>query len=148
MAASEESRPSFKSAREMRKLLDHVLSAIDADPEDGPKVRAAAAPLRLEFTDLKLRVDIAAAGDPDHFLVWSFSGKSDDEPGLHLTMESDVGNSFLQGRENPAIALVRGRISASSTDARAALRFFPAAKPLFDCYRRTIEQEHPRLLLD
>lgn len=148
MAASEERRPSFKSAREMRTLLDGVLAAIDADPEDGPKLGAAAGPLRLEFTDLKLKVDIAAAGDPDHFLSWSFSGRSRTKPGLCLTMDSEVGNRFLQGRENPAIALVRGRISASSVDARVALRFFPAAKPLFERYRKTIEREHPRLLLD
>jgi hypothetical protein len=148
MAVPEESRPGFKSAREMRKLLDSVLSSIDADPENGPKLQAAAAPLRFEFTDLDLQVDIAAAGDPGHFLVWSFSGRPKVEPGLCLAMDSEVGNRFLQGRENPAIALVRGRISASSVDARAALRFFPAAKPLFDCYRKTIEREHPRLLLE
>jgi hypothetical protein len=148
MARSEKTRTGFKSAREMRKLLDSVLSALDADPEAGPKLRAAAAPLRLEFTDLKLKVDIAAAGDPDHYLSWSFSGRSRAEPGLHLTMSSEVGNRFLQGRENPAIAMVRGRINADSADARAALRFFPAAKPLFECYRETIEREHPRLLLE
>jgi hypothetical protein len=148
MAASEESEAGFSSAREMRSLLDGVLTEIDLDPEDGPKLRAAAAPLRLEFTDLKLKVDIAAAPNPDHCLAWSFSGREKTKPGLHLTMDSEVGNRFLQGRENPAIALVRGRISAAAVDAAAALRFFPAAKPLFDRYRRAIERDHPQLLLD
>jgi hypothetical protein len=63
-------------------------------------------------------------------------------------MDSQVGNRFLQGRENPAIALVRGRISAACEDAGAALRFFPAAKPLFEHYRQMIEREHPQLLAD
>lgn len=132
----------------MRSLLDSVLSEIDADPDDGPRLRAAAAPLRLEFPDLKLRVDIAAASASGHCLQWSFSGRSRTKPGLHLTMDSEVGNSFLQGRENPAIALVRGRMRAATTDAGAALRFFPAAKPLFRHYRQLLEREHPRLLLD
>jgi hypothetical protein len=147
MPPSEETGTGFRSARELRKLLDSVLSEIDADPEDGPRLRAAAAPLRLEFTDLKLKLDIAAARSSDHCLAWSFSGRSRTTPGLHLTMNSEVGNRFLQGRENPAIALVRGRMRASCGDASAALRFFPAAKPLFEHYRQLIEREHPRLLL-
>ncbi len=70
------------------------------------------------------------------------------EPGLHLKMDSEVGNRFLQGKENPAIALVRGHIRAARSIAAAALRFFPAAKPLFDRYREAIEREHPQLLLE
>lgn len=131
----------------MRSLLDAVLKEVDADPVAGPKLRAAAAPLRLEFTDLKLKVDISAAKKPNHCLDWSFSGRSKSKPGLHLKMDSEVGNRFLQGRENPAIALVRGRIRASSVNATVALRFFPAAKPLFECYRGAIEREHPKMLL-
>jgi hypothetical protein len=149
VATSEEIGPvGFRSARELRALLDAVLVDIDGDPEDGPRLRAAAAPLRLEFTDLKLKVDIRAASGAHHCLEWSFSKRSKIEPGLHLTMDSEVGNRFLQGRENPAIALVRGRIHASCGDAGAALRFFPAAKPLFEHYRKLIEREHPQLLLE
>jgi len=144
---SKETAPEFGSARELRKLLDAVLSEIDADPEAGTKLWTAAAPLRLEFPDLKLRVDISASTRSDHCLDWSFSRRSKVKPGLHLTMDSRVGNRFLQGRENPAIALVRGRMRASSVDAGAALRFFPGAKPLFQHYRELIEREHPRLLL-
>lgn len=139
--------PGFDSARQLRKLLDEVLKEIDADPEDGPRLRAAAAPLRLEFPDLKLQVDISASSKSDHCLEWSFSRRKRPEPGLHLTMDSEVANRFLQGRENPAIAMVRGRMRATCGDAGAALRFFPAAKPLFDHYRVLIERDHPRLLL-
>jgi len=147
-ATKEEGPAGFRSARQMRRLLDDVLTDIDDDPEDGPRLRAAAAPLRLEFTDLKLRVDISAADRQDHCLAWSFSKRSQVKPGLHLTMDSTVGNRFLQGRENPAIALVRGRIRASSSDASAAVRFFPAAKPLFEHYRKMLERDYPQMLLD
>ncbi|MFN2612881.1 MAG: hypothetical protein ABR536_05880 [Solirubrobacterales bacterium] len=144
-----EEQVGFKSARELRMLLDDVLSDLDQDPVAGLRLRAAAAPLRFEFPDLKLRVDIrAAADDRKHFLEWSFAKGSGPKPGLHLTMDSHVGNRFLQGRENPAIALVRGRISAACGDTVAAVRFFPAAKPLFECYRERVKNEHPRLLLD
>jgi hypothetical protein len=151
MAASaikEEGPAGFRSARQLRRLLDEVLTDIDDDPVDGPRLRSAAAPLRLEFTDLKVRVDISAADRKDHCLDWSFSKRSQVKPGLHLTMDSTVGNRFLQGKENPAIALVRGRMSASSSDAAAALRFFPAAKPLFAHYRKMLERDYPQMLLD
>jgi hypothetical protein len=151
MAASaikKEGPAGFRSARQMRRFLDGVLTDIDDDPVDGPRLRAAAAPLRLEFPDLKLRVDISPADRQDHCLAWSFSKRSQVKPGLHLTMDSAVGNRFLQGRENPAIALVRGRIRASTSDASAAVRFFPAAKPLFEHYRKMLERDYPQMLLD
>ncbi len=147
-STSPEETAGFKSAKELRSLLDSVLSEIDQDPVAGSKMRSAAAPLRLEFPDLKLRVDISPSTDRRHYLDWSFSKKSAAEPGLTLSMDSAVGNRFLQGRENPAIALVRGRIHAACGDTVAAVRFFPAAKPMFESYREHLRTDHPRLLLD
>ena len=34
--------------KELKDILDTVLREIDDDPDDGPRLRAAAAPLRLE----------------------------------------------------------------------------------------------------
>ena len=39
----------FRSAKELREILDAVMKAVDADPEAGPRLRAAAAPLRFDF---------------------------------------------------------------------------------------------------
>ena len=36
-----------------------MLREIDEDPDDGPRLRAAAAPLRMEFPDLKLVVNVS-----------------------------------------------------------------------------------------
>jgi hypothetical protein len=145
-----ESAASFKSAKELRSLLDSVLEQIDSDPVAGAKMRAAAAPVRLEFPDLKVSVDISAAEDRRHYVSWSFKADKAGapKPGLHMTMDSEIGNRFLQGRENPAIALVRGRMRVSCGNTVAAVRFFPAAKPLFERYREVVRREHPSLLLD
>ena len=43
-------------------------------------------------------------------------------------MDSEVANRVFQGRENPAIASVRGRLRPKIEDAGGALRFFPAAR--------------------
>jgi hypothetical protein len=141
-------RTGFRSAAELREILDSVLREIDADPVDGPRVRSAAAPLRLEIRDLKLVLNVAPGDRGHHWLRWDFSPRSRARPKLKLTMDSEFANRFLQGRENPAIAIARGLMRTSCKDAGAALRFFPAAKPLFAHYRALIAEGYPHLSLD
>jgi hypothetical protein len=138
----------FASSGELREILDTVLSEIDRDPEEGPRLRAAAAPLRLEFPDLKLVVNVRAEDSGEHCLSWDFRKRSSSAPKLSLIMESEVANRLLQGRENPAIAIARGRLRPSVADAGAALRFFPAAKPLFSRYRELVSERYPHLAID
>jgi hypothetical protein len=138
----------FESAKELREILDAVLREIDGDPDDGPRLGAAAAPLRLEFPDLKLAVNVRRDEGGRHYLRWDFSRRSRVEPKLRLIMESEVANRLFQGRENPAIAIARGRLRTSIEDAGAALRFFPAAKPLFSRYRELVSEKYPHLALE
>ena len=63
-------------------------------------------------------------------------------------MESAVANRVFQGRENPAIAIARGRLRTNIEDPGAALRFFPAAKPLFSRYRELVSEKYPHLTVD
>jgi hypothetical protein len=133
---------------ELKQILDTVLREIDQDPEDGPRLSAAAAPLRIEFTDLQLVLNLSRADRGSHCLEWNFSARSKAKPKLRLSMDSAVANRVFQGRENPAIAIARGRLRTRVEDAGAALRFFPAAKPLFSRYRELISQEYPHLALD
>ncbi len=143
------SEPRFRSSRELRQILDRVLKRIDADPEQGPRLRAVAAPLRIEVTDLKLALNIAPAPDgAKHCLAWDFSRRSRSKPQLSISMEGEFANRFFQGRENPAIAIARGRLHATVGEPAAALRFFPAAKSLFSRYRELVAERYPHLALD
>ena len=134
------------SARELRKILDEVMKEIDADPDDGSRLRAAAAPLRLEFTDLNLALNISR-GDAGH-LSWDFKKRSKAKPKLGLRMDSEVANRVLQGRENPAIAIARGRLHTTVLDPGSAVRLFPAVKPLFVRYREVVSEKYPHLAVD
>ena len=138
----------FRSASELREVLDAVMKAIDADPDARPRLRAAAAPLRFEFPDLKLWLTVSAA--ERGCLDWDFSHrrKNRSAPKLRLTMESDFANRLFQGRENAAIAIARGRLRTTVTDAGAVLNFFSAAKPLFSEYRRVVAERYPHLAID
>ncbi|HKH41419.1 MAG TPA: SCP2 sterol-binding domain-containing protein [Solirubrobacterales bacterium] len=134
--------------KELKEILDSVLREIDVDPDDGPRLSAAAAPLRIEFPDLKLVLNLSRADRGRHCLHWNFSSRSAGKPKLRLSMESSVANRLFQGRENPAIAIARGRLRTRVEDAGAALRFFPAAKPLFSRYRQLVSEKYPHLAID
>lgn len=138
----------FKSAKELREILDTILTEIDGDPEDGPRLSTAAAPLRLEFTDLKLAVNVRRDDGEKHCLRWDFSRRARTEPRLRLSMDSEVANRVFQGRESPAIAIARGRLRPKIEDASGALRFFPATRPLFSRYRKLVAEKYPHLAID
>jgi hypothetical protein len=134
--------------KELKEILDTILREIDRDPDQGPRLRAAAAPLRIEFPDLKLALNLWRDDGGRHCLRWDFSRRAKVSPRLRLSMESAVANRVFQGRENPAIAIARGRLRTSIEDAGAALRFFPAAKPLFSRYRELVAEKYPHLAVD
>ena len=91
-----------RSAAELRELLDAVLRAVNRDPDAGPRLRSAAAPLRFEFTDPELTLTVTPAADGG--LAWDFSEDTEVRPRLRLSMEADFANRLLQGRESPAVA--------------------------------------------
>src|SRR3954470_21468596 len=134
--------------KELKDILNTVLKEIDQDPDEGPRLRAAAAPLRIEFPDLKLVLNVSRADRGRHCLSWDFSSRSATTPKLRLSMESAVANRVFQGRENPAIAIARGRLRTNIEDAGDALRFFPAAKPLFSRYRQLVSEKYPHLAVE
>jgi hypothetical protein len=134
------------SAKELRSILDEVMEAIDSDPDDGSRLRAAAAPLRFEFTDLNFAINIRR-GEAGH-VRWDFAKRPKAKPKLGLSMDSEFGNRLLQGLENPALAIAHGRLHTTVSDARAALRLFPAVKPLFSRYRALVVEKYPNLAVD
>ncbi len=148
MAAAKQQQ-AFKSAKELRQILDQVLRELESDEESSSRMSAAAAPLQLEFTDLRLVLNIAAI-EPGGSLSWNFKRKTKTKtkPKLRLAMSSDVANRMFQGRENPAIAIARGRLRPKVEDAAAALRFFPAAKPMFAHYTELVAEKYPHLTID
>ena len=147
--AAVEDRSAFKSAKELRQILDQVMRELEDDADYSSRMSAVAAPLQLEFTDLKLVLNIIAA-EPGGALRWEFKRKTKTKtkPKLKLAMSSDVANRLFQGRENPAIAIARGRVRPKVEDAAAALRFFPAAKPMFAHYRELVVEKYPHLTID
>ena len=113
---------SFDSSREFKAVMDRVFAMMDEDPKMGPELREADVPMRYEFEDVDLVVNIRAAG-----------------PG-------EDGNKYFQGKENIALAIARRRIK-SGGDVKAALALMPVTKPVFAQYRAMLEAEYPHLVV-
>ncbi len=137
----------FKSAKEVREVIDRIFSMMDEDPDLGARLRDADVPQRFEFSDYDLVVNIRAAreGEPGN-LHWEWSDDVDWEPKVRMTMSSDVANKYFQGKENVTVAIARRRIRTGG-DLRSALALIPITKAIYARYRDYLERQHPHLLV-
>ena len=144
---SRSARTRFRSSDEFRQVLDRALAEVDADDRAGPLLHAAGLRLRFRLTDLGQVLDIAASDDRRHHLRWSFAGDGSFEPKLDVSLDSEVLNGYLQGKESLAIATARGRVHWQG-EARSALLYLPAARLMVEPYRRVVKRDFPHLALD
>jgi hypothetical protein len=137
----------FRSPKEFREVMDKVFGLMDADPDMGPKLKAADVPQRFEFTDVDMVVNIRAAEDgEDGNLYWEWTDDVDWEAKVRMAMSSETANKYFQGKENVAMAIARRRIKAGG-DVKAALSLIPVTKPVYAQYTALVEAEYPHLRL-
>ena len=137
----------FRSPKEFREVMDKVFGLMDADPDMGPKLKAADVPQRFEFSDVDMVVNIRAATDgEDGNLHWEWTDDVDWKPKVQMTMSSETANKYFQGKENVAMAIARRRIKAGG-DVKAALSLIPVTKPVYAQYTALVEAEYPHLHL-
>lgn len=147
LPAGATAEPAFASATELREVLDELLSAVDADPVAGPRLRNAKVAHRFLFPDMNVVLNVNGLDEGPHCLQWEFSDDIDWKPQLTFEMDSPVANRYLQGEENLAIALARRRIRLTGFKARAALEFLPTSGRLIEHYRRIVARDYPHLNL-
>jgi hypothetical protein len=137
----------FDSPKEFKAVMDRVFGMMDEDPEMGPKLRDADVPMRYEFEDVDLVVNIRAArAGEDGNLHWEWTDDVDWEPRVKMAMSAETANKYFQGKENVAMAIARRRIK-SGGDVKAALALMPITKPVFARYRSMLEAEYPHLVV-
>jgi SCP-2 sterol transfer family len=137
----------FDSPKEFKTVMDRVFGMMDDDPEMGPKLRDADVPMRYEFEDVDLVVNIRAArAGEDGNLHWEWTDDVDWDPRVKMAMSAETANKYFQGKENVAMAIARRRIK-SGGDVKAALALMPITKPVFARYRSMLEEEYPHLVV-
>ena len=135
----------FRSPAEFREVMDRIFGMMDADPDMGPRLRAADVPQRFEFTDVDLVVNVRAARDREAGnLHWTWTDDVDWEPRVRMVMSSETANRYFQGRENVPLAIARRRIRTGG-DVKAALALIPLTKPVYERYRALVASEYPHL---
>jgi hypothetical protein len=135
----------FSSPQEFREVMDRVFGMMDADPEMGPRLRAADVPQRFEFTDVDMVVNIRAAADgEDGNLHWEWTDDVEWDPKVRMAMSSETANRYFQGKENIAMAIARRRIKTAG-DVKAALSLIPVTKPIYARYAALVDAEYPHL---
>jgi hypothetical protein len=147
LAPASLAEPTFASAAELKEILDRLLTAVDSDPEAGPRLRNAHVAHQFLFPDLGIVLNVNGVDEGPRCLQWEFSDEISWKPQLTFEMESSVANRYLQGEENLAIALARRRIKLTGFKARAALEFLPTSGRLIQHYRRIVAEDYPHLKL-
>ena len=136
----------FRSADEIKEVLDKTFELMSTDPDMGPRLRDAETPQRFEFPDLDLVVNVtfAPAVEDGHNLRWEWTDDVDWEPRVRMTMSTETCNKYFQGKENVAMAIARRRIKTGG-DVKAALSLIPITKPIYERYREMVTSEYPHL---
>ena len=136
----------YRSAAEMREVLERTLEAIDKNERAGTRLQAAGLSLRVELSDLKAVISIKASNEPGHYIQWRFDRRGKPKPRLVLRMDSEVANAWLQGRESVPVAIARRRMKYSG-NARDALRYLPVLKVISERYRKVVRSDYPHLAI-
>ena len=126
---------------------ERSFAMMDEDPEMGPKLRDADVPMRYDFEDVDLVVNIRTARpDEEGNLHWEWTDDVDWEPRVKMAMSAETANKYFQRKENIAMAIAWRRIK-SGGDVKAALALMPVTKPVFAQYRAMLEREYPHLVV-
>lgn len=117
----------FKDADEVRHYIGSVFSVAFEDPEIGPKLKATGIVLGFKFTEPEalLVVDTTSATVGD--------GTGQPEPTAVMSMTSDLGSAYWQGKVNLPLAMARGKIKVEGNVA-SLLKLAPLGKKLFPAY--------------
>jgi hypothetical protein len=120
----------FTSTDELYAVMEELWRRIKADESMCSKLLAAKLIVRFVYRDPDGVVTVDSSnGEEINF----FCGPCDLEPTVEMTMRSDVAHNFWLGKENPAVALLNGKMT-SRGPVNKALALLPVVKPAFHIY--------------
>lgn len=135
--APRSSDPPFRSAAELRAVLDDLLEHLNGDEKLATVLRAARWHQSFEFTDLDLRLDVAPAADGPDALVWTFDRDPAWESKLVLKMRSADAHDYLRGELTLPVAIARGLVEIEG-EGPSRLKYATLLTLLSVPYRRVI----------
>ena len=136
----------FKSKKELRLVIDQVISSLAEDESTGPKLRELQSALEVTFTDFDVTVNVRAGHKGESNLVWVWSKKVSWQRETSVEVSSDVANKFMQGKLRVAAAIALRKVKVSGSLSHG-LKVVSICHPMFGHYRDRLESEYPHLMV-
>ncbi len=125
----------FTNTQHLYDVMQELWSRIKADTDMSNRLLQSRLIVRFHYRepDGWLTVD---GSDGEEIKV--HIGHNDLKPDVEMFMKSDVAHLFWLGKENPAVALLTGKIQ-SKGQVNKALALLPVLKPAFQIYPTVLE---------
>lgn len=130
----------FLDTDELYSVMHELWERIKADEQMSSQLLKSRLIVRFQYTnpDGWLTID---GSDGQEIKITS--GTCDLEPIIVMMMKSDVAHNFWLGKEQPAVALLQGKIK-SKGPVHKALALLPVVKPAFEIYPKVKEDVRSR----
>lgn len=125
----------FSNTDELHNVMKELWRRIKADDEMSAKLLKTKLIVRFIYRDPDGMVTIDGS---DGVELKVYAGQCDLKPTIEMSMKSDVAHNFWLGKENPAVALITGKMS-SKGPVNQALALLPVVKPAFRIYPDVVE---------
>lgn len=133
----------FRNAQDVYECIGKIFEEAIADPEIGPKTKAAGLTIRFDFTEPTsiIYVDFAQGN------VFFGDGVPDTEAAVRMAMKADDANKFWLGKLNLVMAMAKKQVRAKGS-VPEMLKMLPLAKPLYARYETSLRASGRKDLID
>lgn len=125
----------FSNSNELYSVMEELWRRIKADPSMSEKLLKSKLIVRFIYRDPDGVLTIDGSDGQE---IKVYAGECSVKPIIEMAMKSDVAHNFWLGKENPAMALISGKIS-SKGPVNQALALLPVVRPAFQIYPNVVE---------
>jgi putative sterol carrier protein len=136
--------PYFKDADEVYAYIGRLFEDLADDDEMAPKFSKANTIVQYRYRDPESTITVKLLDGEEGQVD---CGHTAMEPEVVMTMDADTAHRFWLGNVNVTVALARGQMKAKGPVAKI-LKLVPLVRPVFPRYRRMLEEDGRRDLLE
>ncbi|HEY9712010.1 MAG TPA: SCP2 sterol-binding domain-containing protein [Chroococcales cyanobacterium] len=127
----------FSNTDELYSVMEELWRRIKSDNDMSAKLLESKLVVKFVYRDPDGTLTVDGS---DGVEIKVYAGDCEIKPTIEMTMKSDVAHNFWLGKENPAMALISGRI-ASKGPVNKAMALLPAVKAAFQIYPIVVEDQ-------
>jgi putative sterol carrier protein len=122
--------PVFSDTNELYAVMHELWKQIKACPVMSQKLLKSQLIVRFHYKEPDGYITVDGSDGREIKITL---GDCEAQPIVELTMKSDVAHAFWSGKENPALALLNGKMM-SKGPVNKALALLPVVRPAFEMY--------------